>query len=240
MFPGAAYCPVESLSACRSYRLRRGRRVRQYSDRRHVRRLLPARVAISKVLADKVPGVRPSVQATKGSVENLNPIQGGKGEIAFTLGNSLAAAVSGAADADPKRRSTSADARRNLSELRADRRLAGKRHQYAGRPGERVSVEHAKSGTELNARAILAGAGMNYEDLGKVEYLDLPSNSLVENRQLDASLQSAGLGVASIRDLGRVLIPLSWSRCRRRWRRRWGRHSTRPTFRPTPMKDRPG
>ncbi len=43
---------------------------------------------------------------------------------------------------------------------------------------------------------------MTYEDLGRVEYL--PFAELVElmkNRQLDATLQSAGLGVASIRDL---------------------------------------
>ena len=59
----------------------------------------PLGVAISKVLTDKVPGTRPSVQATKGSVENLNLIQGGKGEVGFTLGDSLAAAVVGSADA---------------------------------------------------------------------------------------------------------------------------------------------
>ncbi len=59
----------------------------------------PLGVAISKVLTDKVPGTRPSVQATKGSVENLNLVQGGKGEVAFTLGDSLAAAVLGSADA---------------------------------------------------------------------------------------------------------------------------------------------
>src|ERR1051325_4536702 len=59
----------------------------------------PLGVAISKILTDKVPGTRPSVQATKGSVENLNLIQGGKGEVAFTLGDSLAAAVLGHQDA---------------------------------------------------------------------------------------------------------------------------------------------
>ncbi len=43
---------------------------------------------------------------------------------------------------------------------------------------------------------------MSYEDLGKVEYLDFAQSvELMKNRQLDATLQSAGLGVASIRDL---------------------------------------
>jgi TRAP transporter TAXI family solute receptor len=68
--------------------------------------------------------------------------------------------------------------------------------------GKRISVGAAKSGTELNARAILKAAGLTYADLGKVEYLPFgESVELMKNRQLDATLQSAGLGVASIRDL---------------------------------------
>ena len=43
---------------------------------------------------------------------------------------------------------------------------------------------------------------MSYKDLGKVEYLPFAESvDLMKNRQLDATLQSAGLGVASIRDL---------------------------------------
>ena len=68
--------------------------------------------------------------------------------------------------------------------------------------GKRLSVGAPKSGTELNARAILQGAGLTYKDLGKVEYLPFgESVELMKNRQLDATLQSAGLGVSSIRDL---------------------------------------
>ena len=47
---------------------------------------------------------------------------------------------------------------------------------------------------------------MKYEDLGKVEYLPFAESvELIKNRQLDATLQSAGLGVASIRDLATSL-----------------------------------
>ena len=43
---------------------------------------------------------------------------------------------------------------------------------------------------------------MTYKDLGKVEYLPFAESvELMKNRQLDATLQSAGLGVPSIRDL---------------------------------------
>jgi TRAP transporter TAXI family solute receptor len=43
---------------------------------------------------------------------------------------------------------------------------------------------------------------MSYADIRKVEYLPFAESvDLMKNRQLDATLQSAGLGVASLRDL---------------------------------------
>jgi TRAP transporter TAXI family solute receptor len=42
---------------------------------------------------------------------------------------------------------------------------------------------------------ILAAAGMSYKDMGKVEYLPFAESvDLMKNRQLGATLQSAGLG----------------------------------------------
>jgi hypothetical protein len=50
---------------------------------------------------------------------------------------------------------------------------------------------------------------MSYDDLGRVEYLPFAESvELIKNRQLDATLQSAGLGVASIRDLA-TSLPIS-------------------------------
>ncbi|WP_371351281.1 TAXI family TRAP transporter solute-binding subunit, partial [Salmonella sp. M265] len=63
-----------------------------------------------------------------------------------------------------------------------------------------------KSGTELNARAIFKAAGLSYEDMGKVEYLPYAESvELIKNRQLDATLQSSGLGMAAIRDLASTM-----------------------------------
>ena len=59
---------------------------------------------------------------------------------------------------------------------------------------------------KLNARAIFAAAGMSYEDLGKVEFLPYAESAeLIKNRQLDATLQSSGLGVAFIKDLSATM-----------------------------------
>ena len=164
----------------------------------------PLGVGLSKIFSEKIPGVRPSVQATKASVENLVLLQTGKGEIAFTLGDSLAFAWAGDEEAGFRGKQ---DKLRGLTAIYPNYiqvvalKDSGIR-TLADLKGKRLSVGAPKSGTELNARAILSGAGLSYTDLGKVEYLPFgESVDLMKNRQLDATLQSAGLGVAAIRDL---------------------------------------
>ena len=164
----------------------------------------PLGVALSKVFTEKLQGSRPSVQATKASVENLNLLQQGKGEIGFTLGDSLAMGWAGDEEAGFK---SKLDKLRGVTAIYPNyiQVVASKESgikTLADLKGKRLSVGAPKSGTELNARAILAGAGLTYKDLGKVEYLPFgESVELMKNRQLDATLQSAGLGVSSIRDL---------------------------------------
>ncbi|MBL8588794.1 MAG: TAXI family TRAP transporter solute-binding subunit [Methylobacteriaceae bacterium] len=164
----------------------------------------PLGVALSKLYTDKIKGARPSVQATKASVENLNLLQQGKGEIAFTLGDSLALAWAGDADAGFK---SKLDKLRGVGAIYPNyvQIVASKEsgiRTLADLKGKRLSVGAPKSGTEINARAILGAAGLAYKDLGKIEYLPFAESvDLMKNRQLDATLQSAGLGVASIRDL---------------------------------------
>jgi hypothetical protein len=164
----------------------------------------PLGVALSKVFTEKVQGSRPSVQATKASVENLTLLQQGKGEIGFTLGDSLALGWAGDEEAGFKGK---LDKLRGMTAIYPNyiQVVATKESgikSLADLKGKRLSVGAPKSGTELNARAILGGAGLSYKDLGKVEYLPFgESVELMKNRQLDATLQSAGLGVSSIRDL---------------------------------------
>ena len=164
----------------------------------------PLGVAIGKIFTAKIPDAKTQVQATKASVENLNLLEQGRGEIAFTLGDSLKAAWEGNADAGFKKK---------LGKLRAIGAIDPNYIQIvaaadsgiktlADLKGKSLSVGAPKSGTELNSRAILKAAGMSYGDLGKVEYLPFAESvDLMKNRQLQATLQSAGLGVASLKDL---------------------------------------
>jgi uncharacterized protein len=164
----------------------------------------PLGVAIGKIYSDKIPDVKTQVQATKASVENLVLLQQGRGEIAFTLGDSLKAAWDGDEEAGFK---SKLDKLRTIGAIypnyiqivaTADSGIK----TLADLKGKSLSVGAPKSGTELNARAILAAAGLTYKDIGKVEYLPFAESvDLMKNRQLDATLQSAGLGVASLKDL---------------------------------------
>jgi len=164
----------------------------------------PLGVAISKIYGDKIPNVKTQVQATKASVENLILLQQGRGEIAFALGDSLKAAWEGDEEAGFKikldKLRTIGAIYPNYIQIVATAESGIK--TLADLKGKSLSVGAPKSGTELNSRAILAAAGMTYKDMGKVEYLPFAESvDLMKNRQLNATLQSAGLGVASLKDL---------------------------------------
>ncbi|MBK7768002.1 MAG: TAXI family TRAP transporter solute-binding subunit [Sulfuritalea sp.] len=164
----------------------------------------PMGVALSQIYGKAMPGAKTSAQVTKASVENLNLLQAGRGEIAFTLGDSLSDAWKGDEEAGfktpLKKLRTIAAIYPNYIQIVANADSGIK--TLADLKGKRIAVGAPKSGTELNARAIFKGAGMSYKDFSKVEYLPFgESVELMKNRQLDATLISAGLGVAAIRDL---------------------------------------
>ena len=164
----------------------------------------PLGVALSQIYAKAIPDSRATAQVTKASAENLNLLQAGRGEVAFALADAVSDAYKGDAEAGfssplTKLRGLSATYN-NYIQIIASADSGIK--TLADLKGKRISVGSAKSGTELNARAIFKAAGISYADLSKVEYLPFgESVELIKNRQLDATLQSAGLGVASIRDL---------------------------------------
>jgi TRAP transporter TAXI family solute receptor len=172
----------------------------------------PIGVGLSQIYSDGIPGSKTSVQATKASVENLNLLQAGRGELALALGDSVADAKNGVEDAGFKAPLTKlraiGGAYPNYIQIVASKESGIK--TLADLKGKTISVGAPKSGTELNARAIFKAAGLTYEDMGKVQYLPFAESvELIKNRQLDATLQSSGLGMAAIRDLSSVM-PLNY------------------------------
>lgn len=175
----------------------------------------PLGVALTQIYGKVMPDAKTSVQATKASAENLNLLQAGRGEVAFSLGDTFNEAWKGNEDVGFK---TPLKKLRTLAAIypnyihflaAADSGI----NSLADLKGKRVSVGAPKSGTELNSRDILKAVGMSYKDLGKVEYLGYAESvELIKNRQLDATLLSSGLGVAAVRDLATamkiVVIPI--------------------------------
>jgi hypothetical protein len=175
----------------------------------------PLGVALANIYAKAIPDAKSSAQSTKASVENLSLLQSDRGEIAFTLGDTLSQAWRGDTEVGFSKK---LDKLRDVAAIytnyvqivaTADSGIKS----LADLKGRRMSVGSAKSGTELNARAVLKAAGISYGDLGKVEYLDFGASvDLMKNRQLDVALISAGLGVSAIRDLATsveiVMVPV--------------------------------
>lgn len=175
----------------------------------------PLGVTMSQIYGEAIPNSKVQVQATKASAENLNLLQAGRGEIGFSLGDSVSDAWKG---------NKEAGFAKPLDKLRAIGAIYPNYIQVvaladanvktlADLKGKRISVGAPRSGTELNARAIFKAAGMSYDDFAKVEYLPYgESVELMKNRQLDATLQSSGLGMAAFRDLASstkvVFVPI--------------------------------
>ncbi|MBI3453882.1 MAG: TAXI family TRAP transporter solute-binding subunit [Rhodospirillales bacterium] len=182
----------------------------------------PLGQALERIYAKALPGSRIQHQSTAASVENLNLLESGRAEIALTLGDTLSLAWKGDKEAGfagplQKLRGVSAF-HSNYIQIVASAESGIK--TLADLKGKRVSVGSPRSGTELNARAIFPAAGIDYNGptsvgsvLGQVQFLPFgQSVDLMKNRQLDATLISAGLGVAAVRDLAAsvdiVLIPV--------------------------------
>ncbi|NBA95115.1 TAXI family TRAP transporter solute-binding subunit [Pseudomonas sp. R5(2019)] len=164
----------------------------------------PIGVGLSQLYGNGISGVKVSVQATKASVENLNLLQAGRGELALALGDSVADAWQGNAEAGFKAPLTQLRAIANTypNYIQIVASEASGIVELADLKGKRISVGAPKSGTELNARAIFKAAGLSYADMAQVQFLPYAESvELIKNRQLDATLQSSGLGMAAIRDL---------------------------------------
>jgi len=171
-------------------------------------------VAMAAELERAAPGVKTSVQSTKGSVENLERLQT-RAEIAFVSGELLLEAWRRSAEAGPD-----APSRR----LRGIAALDSKCIQIVARAdsgirtlddlrGKRVSVGTANSAIELDARTIFAAAGLSYSSFARVEYFPFgESVELMKDGRLDATLQSAAPGALALRDLANavnvVVVPV--------------------------------
>ncbi len=163
----------------------------------------PVGMKLKEIFEREIPQAKVKVLSTQATVENLNLLQRGRGHLALAQGDILSAAWEGNPEAGfpssrTKIRLVGAAYPNYVHVLsRADARI----NALADLAGKRVSVGAARSGNELNARALLGAASLSYADLLHVEYLHYgESVELLVKGELDAVIISAGLGVAAVID----------------------------------------
>ncbi|WP_343071414.1 TAXI family TRAP transporter solute-binding subunit [Brevibacillus choshinensis] len=158
--------------------------------------------AMAKIYKDKL-GYNASVQSTGASVENINLLKAKKADVAFVMSDVTTFAYAG---------------QENFKEggaIKDLRAMAGLYLNYvqivtlkdrniksvADLKGKRVGVGAPNSGVEVNARMVLAGHGISYDDI-KADYLSYAEAiEQLKNNAIDAAFVTSGLPNSTVIDL---------------------------------------
>jgi len=149
--------------------------------------------------------VNSRTQTTGSSVENLNLMEQGKVEMAFVMSDALSQAIKGEVSfKEPiEGVSTIATLYPNVVQIIAKADSGIKTIEDL--KGKRVAVGDQNSGVEVNARTLLAGHDITYEDI-KVDYLGYAEAADgLSAGTLDAAFLTSGLPNASVMELAETI-----------------------------------
>ena len=159
--------------------------------------------AIARVITEHLPHVEATAEVTAASVDNLKLVRDHKSDIAFTLADTLDAAVAGRgafARRGPVPARVLAVLYDNYTHLVASGRSGVAR--VADLAGKHVSIGAAGSGTELIATRVLRAAGLDPgRDITPVSLGVAQSVDAIKDRKIDAFFWSGGVPTASVLDL---------------------------------------
>ena len=160
--------------------------------------------ALARLISEKIPNTQATAEVTGASVDNLKLLQVGKVDLAFTLADTLAEAVSGRG---PFKGTGAIGAVRTLAVLYTNythvvvRANAGIK-TIADLKGRTVSVGSPGSGTELIADRVLTEAGLDpRKDITRHALGVAESVGALKDGKVDAFFWSGGLPTASVQDL---------------------------------------
>ncbi|MDQ8730229.1 TAXI family TRAP transporter solute-binding subunit [Bradyrhizobium sp. LHD-71] len=164
----------------------------------------PVGVAVANAVGAGLRDVRVQVQQTGGSHENIQLVTRGRAELGLALADTLSMAHRGS---EPKRYPKPLPDLRGIAAIfpsyvhllvRADSGIK----RIEDLRGRNITVGAPGGGSETNARAILAAAGMSFADLGRVEFLSGDdTGDAIRNRRIDGFFLSTGLGASAVREL---------------------------------------
>ncbi len=171
--------------------------------------------AIAKIFNDNIEGITANAQSTGASVENIGLVEKGETEVAFIQSDITFYAAKGIENfAD----SGAVENIRGMAMLYPEVvQIVASAESGIGSiddlAGKRVAVGAPGSGTEANARQILAAHGISYDDLAKADYLSFAEASdQLKDNHIDAAFVTAGLPTSALVEVSTskdiVVIPM--------------------------------
>ncbi|KZE64401.1 C4-dicarboxylate ABC transporter substrate-binding protein [Fictibacillus phosphorivorans] len=147
-------------------------------------------------------GVNSKTQTTGASVENINLMKQEKVEMAFVMSDVLSEAVNGEGNFDSKVDNVQQIASLYPNFVQVVTSEKSGINTFEDLKGKRIAVGAQNSGVEVNARNLLNGHGISYDDI-KVDYLGYAEAAdALKAGKLDAAFLTSGIPNASLMELG--------------------------------------
>lgn len=160
--------------------------------------------AIAKIFNENISGVNANAQSTGASAENVNLVAQGEAEIAFVQNDVTYYAWTGTETFDGQDPITNIRGMAMLypEVVQVIATASSGIQSIEDLAGMRVAVGAPGSGTEVNARQILAEYGMTYNDLGKADYLSFnEAADQLKNNQVDAAFVTGALPTSAVTEV---------------------------------------
>lgn len=154
------------------------------------------------LISRHLPGYEARAEPTGASVENITRLAGGDMEIAFSLADTAADAVSGRGAFDGQPQPVRALARVYSNYTHVIVRAGGKIDSFADLRGKRISTGSPRSGTDIIAGRLLTAGGIDPDK--DIQRLNLSLPETVQRMRagsLDGMFFSGGLPTPGIKDL---------------------------------------
>lgn len=153
----------------------------------------------------EVYGINSKSQTTGASVENINLIKEGKVEMAFVMSDVLTEAVNGTGNFSEAVENVQQVATLYPNYVQIITTADSGINTIEDLVGKRVAVGDQNSGVEVNARNLLNGHGITYDDI-KVDYLGYAEAADgLKSGTVDAAFLTSGLPNASVLELSKSL-----------------------------------
>ena len=150
-------------------------------------------------------GVNSRTQTTGASVENVNLIKEDKIEMAFTMSDVVSQAVEGTEGFTESTDKISQIAALYPNYVQIVTTADSGIETFEDLRGKRIAVGDQNSGVEVNARTLLEGYGITYDDI-QVDYLGYAEAADgLRAGQIDAAFLTSGLPNASLLELSETL-----------------------------------